>query len=232
MENSTQPVWLITGAAGTLGQELVRQILASGADCVALDRNERGLNQLHDGLKNEGLTAPALYPLDLIGAAPDDYHNLAETLSAHFGRLDVLVHAAGAFTALRPLEHQPADEWFATLQCGLTGPFLLTNALMPLLRGSGDDHSRGQVVFINNTRCLEQPARWGAYGVSQAGRRQMARSLASELGPRGPRALEIDPGPFYSPLRSTAWPAESQADVPSAAEAAARILQQIKQGDD
>ncbi len=226
MEKSKQPVWLITGAAGTLGRELVRQVLNDGADCVALDRNERGLNQLHDGLRDEGLPAPALYPLDLIGASPDDYASLAATLDQHFSRLDVLVHAAASFSALRPLEHQAADEWFGILQCGLTGPFLLTNALMPLLRAS----ERGCIALINNTACLAQPARWGAYGVAQAGRRQMAHTLAAELGPRGPRAMEIDPGPFFSPLRSAAWPAETQAELPRAAEAAGRVRQAIQQG--
>lgn len=227
MDKSKQPVWLITGAAGTLGRELVRQALGEGVDCVALDRNERGLDQLHDQLLEAGLQPPALYPLDMIGASPDDYANLAATLTEHFGRLDVLVHGAAAFTALRPLEHQPADEWFGILQSGLTGPFLLTNALMPLLRGA--DKSR--IAWINNTACLEQPARWSAYGVAQAGRRQMAKSLAAELGPRGPRVQEIDPGPFFSPLRSAAWPAETQAELPSAAEAALRVWQAINQGE-
>ncbi len=227
MEKSKQSVWLITGAAGTLGRELVRQVLNAGADCVALDRNTRGLNQLHDQMVDEGLQPPALYPLDLVGAGPDDYANLAATLEEHFGRLDVLVHGAAAFTALRPLEHQAADEWFEILQSGLTGPFLLTNALMPLLRAS----ATGRIALINNTACLEMPARWGAYGVAQAGRRQMARSLAAELGPRGPRVHEIDPGPFFSPLRSAAWPAQTQDELPSAAAAAGRVCQAINQGE-
>lgn len=226
MEKSTQPVWLITGAAGTLGRELVRQILESGADCIALDRNVRGLNKLHDQLLADGLSPPALYPLDLVGASPDDYATLAETVDENFGRLDVLVHAAAEFSALRPLEHQPADEWFKILQSGLTGPFLLTAALMPLLRRSGST----RIVYINNADCLAHPARWAAYGVAQAGRRQMVRSLAAEIGPRGPRVEEIDPGPFFSPLRSAAWPTETQNDLPSAAAAAARILDQLKKG--
>lgn len=226
MEKSDKLVWLITGAAGTLGRELVRQVLSRGADCVALDRNVRGLNQLHDRLQEEGLNPPALYPLDLVGASPDDYAKLHDTLVEHFGRLDVLVHAAAEFSALRPLEHQPADEWFKILQSGLTGPFLLTGALMPLLRQA----ERGQVVWINNGDCLEHPARWAAYGVAQAGRRQMVRSMAAELGPRGPRVLEIDPGPFFSPLRSAAWPAETQDELPAAEQAAAKIVEQLKPG--
>lgn len=226
MSTSRQSVWLVTGAAGTLGRELVRRIIAGGDDCIALDRSERGLNQLHDGLLAEGLSAPALYPMDLAGAGPDDYRQLAETVRAGFGRLDTLVHAAAAFKALMPLEHQPADEWFTTLQCGLTGPFLLNSALMPLLRAS----PRASIALINNGVCMDRPARWGAYGICQAGRRQMARTLAAELGPRGPRVLEICPEPFFSPLRSAAWPVETADDLPAAAEVAAAILEQLKTG--
>ncbi|NDY94703.1 SDR family NAD(P)-dependent oxidoreductase [Wenzhouxiangella limi] len=225
MNRSVRPVWLVTGAAGALGRALVSRVLALGDDCIALDRNERGLNRLHDQLAAVG-EAPALYPMDLAGAGPDDYAQLALVVEERFGRLDVLVHAAAYFSALRPLEHQPADEWFTTLQVGLTGPQLLTSALMPLLRAG----ERGTIALINNTDCLEKPARWGAYGICQAGRRQMAATLSAELGPRGPRTMEIDPGPFFSPLRSAAWPTDTPGDLPNSESAAAQIQQRIQTG--
>lgn len=225
MNRSVRPVWLVTGAAGALGRALVSRVLALGDDCIALDRNERGLNRLHDQLAAVG-EAPALYPMDLAGAGPDDYAQLALVVEERFGRLDVLVHAAAYFSALRPLEHQPADEWFTTLQVGLTGPQLLTSALMPLLRAG----ERGTIALINNTDCLEKPARWGAYGICQAGRRQMAATLSAELGPRGPRTMEIDPGPFFSPLRSAAWPTDTPGDLPNSESAAAQIHQRIQTG--
>jgi len=225
MQQDSGPVWLITGAAGTLGSELVRRVLAHGHDCIALDRNERGLNRLHDALAVEG-HAPALYPLDLAGAGPNQYAELADVIETEFGRLDVLVHAAAQFKALKPLEHQAGDEWFTTLQVGLTGPQLLTTALLPLLRRA----PRAVIGWINNGVCLEKPARWAAYGVCQAGRRQMAATMAAELGPRGPRVLDLDPGPFFSPLRSAAWPAETAQELPSAATAAQYIHERIEPG--
>ncbi len=225
MNSTSRPVWLITGAAGALGRALVGHVLGVGDDCIALDRDERGLNRLHDELAAIG-QAPALYPLDLAGAGPDDYAELAAVVEAQFGRLDALVHAAARFSALRPLEHQAADDWFATLQVGLTGPQLLNSALMPLLR-AGD---RASIVLINDSVCLDKPARWGAYGICQAGRRQMAATLAAELGPRGPRVLELDPGPFFSPLRTAAWPTDTPDELPSPDAAAAQIYQRIKTG--
>lgn len=225
MSRVTKPVWFITGAAGTLGRELVRRVLANGDDCIALDRNTRELNRLHDALAVEG-RAPALYPMDLAGAGLADYEQLAEVIEDQFGRLDVLVHAAAHFSALKPLEHQPGDDWFTTLQVGLTGPHLLNCALMPLLRAA----PRGALVLINNGLCLDKPACWAAYGICQAGRKQMAASLSAELGPRGPRVFDIDPGPFFSPLRSAAWPAERAEDLPAATTVAQTILDRINSG--
>lgn len=224
MDNRTdRPVWLITGAAGALGSELVRQLLADGRECIALDSNARALNKLHDGLVADGLPAPALMPMDLTGAGPDDHARLAETITGEFGRLDVLVHAAASFVALRPLLHQPADEWFRSLQAGLTGPFLLTSALMSLIAQS----EQGRVVFINDGHCLEKPANWGAYGVAQAGREQIVRALTAEAGRHGTQFMAMDPGPFFSQLRAAAWPSDSPENLPGPDVAAAQVISRI-----
>ncbi len=202
MKPTDRPVWLVTGAAGALGSELVRQLISAGNDCIALDRDEAGLDRLHDTVSESGLTPPALVPMDLIGASPADYDQLAETMESEFGRLDGLIHNAAMLVALRPLMHQPADEWIKVLQTGLTGPYLLTSALLPLLRQTDDS----RVVFISDKHCLDKPANWAAYGVAQAGREWMVQALSADLGGGLPRVQSVDPGPFYSRLRSVAWP--------------------------
>jgi NAD(P)-dependent dehydrogenase (short-subunit alcohol dehydrogenase family) len=226
MNESKPSLWLITGAAGALGQALVHRVIESGADCIALDKDARGLNALHDKLVEQGLNPPALMPLDLVGAGPDDYLELAETIEREFGGLDVLVHNAAQFVALRPLEHQPAEEWMKILQTGLTGPWLLTQALMPLLRVR--DGSR--IVWVSDEHCLDKPANWGAYGVAQAGRAWLAQAFEGETGPRGPRVLTLEPGPFYSRLRAAAWPVATPADLPTAEQAAATLFDGINGG--
>jgi NAD(P)-dependent dehydrogenase (short-subunit alcohol dehydrogenase family) len=225
MNDSKQATWLITGAAGALGQSMVRQLLAAGKDCIALDRDARGLNALHDGLVEQGLPAPALVPLDLAGASPDDYEDLAANIEREFGGLQVLVHNAAHFVALRPLEHQPPEEWMKILMAGMTGPWLLTRAMLPLLRRQPGS----QIAWVSDRHCLEKPANWGGYGLSQAGRGWMAKALAAELGPRGPGVLDIDPGAFYSRLRAAAWPVDTPEDLPSADTAAAAVIDRIIQ---
>lgn len=224
MATTHRTVWLVTGAAGSLGRSLIRRLTAAGSECIAVDRDEQGLNRLHDDLVAEGLTAPALMPLDLAGAGPEDYQRLDEAIDDCFGRLDGVIHNAAAFGGLRPMLNQPPAEWMDILQTGLTGPWLMSSALLNRLRES----PRGVIVFIADPHCLEQPGNWGAYGVAQAGRRQMARALADETGRRGLRVVEIDPGPFYSRLRTTAWPSDSPEDLPSADDAARRVIDRIE----
>lgn len=216
---------LVTGAAGALGGALVEQLMQGGWDCIALDRNRRGLEQLHDRLAAGG-TAPLAVPLDLAGAGPQHFDELAASLEDQFGRLDALVHAAAEFKALTPLEHHQPDDWMKTLQAGLTGPFLLSQALLPLMRATGCS----RMVWVADDPEGRSKAYWGAYGVAQSGRSALARIMAAECRSDGPEVIQIDPGPFYSPLRSKAWPAENPDDLPTAAQAAEKVMAVVTGG--
>lgn len=225
MAEAERKLALVTGAAGALGSALVQQLMQDGWDCVALDRNRRELEQLHDRLLSAG-GAPLVVPLDLAGAGPQHFDQLAASLEDQFGRLDALVHAAADFKALTPLEHHQAGDWMKTLQAGLTGPFLLSQALLPLMR-----KNRGsRMVWVADDVEGKRKAYWGAYGVAQSGRVALAQIMAAECRRDGPEVVEIDPGPFYSPLRSKAWPSESPHELPAAAEAAEKVMAAVTGG--
>lgn len=220
--NETAPaVWLVTGAAGALGAAMVRRLIASGDDCIALDRDSGALDALHDELAAAHGRSPALMPMDLAGAGPEDHERLAEAIEGQFGRLEYLVHNAAVFHALRPLLHQQPGEWLEIVQTSLSAPYMLSSVLVPLMPASG------RIVFIEDGHCFDQPASWGAYGVAQAGRRQMAAALAAERTESGPGVVVIDPGPFYSALRVAAWPSDSPDNLPAPDEAADRVLAAI-----
>ncbi len=220
-------VWVVTGGAGVLGQALIRCILAAGDDCLAIDKDKKGLEGLHDALESEGVSPPALYPMDLMGATLDDFEALGHLVEENFGQIDHLVHAAAFFKALRPLMHQPADEWMQITHIGVHAPLFLTQALIRLIRPSSDS----SITWITDPVCLEKPAHWGAYGVSQASRIWLAEALASELGPKAPRSRAIAVGEFYSPVSAQAWPAKSQEAYPDPSLTAQRLFDQIIQGE-
>jgi len=226
MNESSPRIWLITGAAGTLGSELVRQVVTTGDECIALDRDEAGLNRLHDEVVSLSGRAPILMALDLAGSGPSEYQRVAASIESQFGRLDCLVHNAAAFESLSPLSHQSAEHWMGIIQTGLTGPHLLNGALMPLLAST----ERSRLVFISDEHCLQRPTHWGAYGVAQAGRAWMARALSREIASQRPRVLTIDPGPFFSRLRAAAWPAANPTEFDPIEQVAGRLLKGIEAG--
>jgi len=219
MHEPDKKLALVTGAAGALGRELVGQLIERGFDCVALDRNRRGLESMHDALAQSG-PAPLIVPLDLAGAGPDNFEELAESLQRQFGRLDLMIHAAAHFKGLTPIEHCEPEEWMKTLQAGLTGPMLMSKTLLALMRGTPGS----KMLWVLDHPDQRRTAYWGGYGVSQLGRVALADILAAECRRDGPEVCCVDPGRFHSPLRSRVWPAEDPAGLPTAANAAAHVI--------
>src|SRR5690606_562306 len=111
---------------------------AAGAQIVLMGRRLPKLTRLYDALVAAGVPTPALYPMDLAGATPDDHAEMAQALEREFGRLDGIVHGAAEFKGLVSLENLPLEDWFTGLHVNLTAPFLLTRACLPLLRKSPD----------------------------------------------------------------------------------------------
>jgi len=220
-------VALVTGAAGALGQALVEKLMARGFDVIALDRDRRALERMHDRLAADGgqppngpPVVPLIVPLDLAGAGPQHYAELAESLAGQFAGLDLVIHAAAEFSALAPLEHADPEDWIKSLQAGVTGPFLLSQVLLKAMRG----RSGARMLFVIDNPEEKTRAYWGGYGVSQSARLALASILAAECRHDGIAVDTVDPGPFFSPIRSRAWPAEDPASLPHAAAAAERVL--------
>ena len=137
-------VVLITGAAGGLGRASALAAASSGASVILLGRKVRPLEKLYDEIAALGRAQPAIYPMDLSGASPNDYADLAATIEKEFGRLDGIVHAAAHFDSLRPATNIAADEWMKSLHVNVSAPFLLTQACAPLLAKS----DAASVVFV------------------------------------------------------------------------------------
>src|SRR5690606_11704638 len=79
-------VVLVAGAAGGLGSAAAVACAQAGATVVLLGRKVAPLNRVYDAVKAVG-PEPLLYPLDLVGATPDDHDELARRIEAELGRL-------------------------------------------------------------------------------------------------------------------------------------------------
>jgi NAD(P)-dependent dehydrogenase (short-subunit alcohol dehydrogenase family) len=198
-------VILVTGAANGIGKAVVKDMAAHGATTVLLDRDVKGLEQTYDEIVAAGHPQPAIYPMDLQGAAPEDYIELASTLEQEFKQLDGLVHNAAQLGALVPFANFDHELWFHTLQANLNAPYLMTMACLDLLNASKD----ASIVFTSDAVGRHGKAYWGAYAVSKAGLEAFMQILADELEANTAiRVNSIDPGPVRTTLRRTAYPAE------------------------
>lgn len=212
-------VVLVTGATGGLGRATVLAAAAAGASVILLGRKLRPLEVLYDEVAQSGAPQPALYPMDLFGATPRDYADLAATIAREMGRLDGIVHAAAHFDTLQPFEQQTADEWQRLQQVNLTAPFLLSSACLPLLKRAAD----AAIVFVFDDVDRVGKAYWGGYGVAKHGLQGLASIVHEETENTVVRAHAILPPPMRTALRRAAYYGENTLERPDPSEVARAI---------
>lgn len=214
-------VVLVSGAGAGVGRAAAEAFGTHGATVVLLGRTVAKLESVYDAIVAAGGPRPAIYPMDLAGALPEHYEELAVRVKDELGRLDGLLHSAALLGTLTPLAHYDPRLWMQVMQVNLNAPFLLTRACLPLLLGADD----ASIVF---TTCLvghQARAYWGAYGVSKFGLEGLMRMLAQEVEAlSGIRVNAIDPGPVRTRLRATAFPGEDPAVHPAPTELTAAWL--------
>lgn len=213
-------VILVVGATGGLGRASALACAEAGASVVLLGRKVPALEKLYDEIEALGAATPAIYPLNLEGATPADYADLAETIARECGGLDGIVHAAAHFAGLQPLAQVKPEEWMRVLQVNLSGPFLLTQALLPLLQQSAD----ASVVFVEDDPVRIRKSFWGAYGVAKAALVGLAAILHDETENSVVRVATLLPPPMRSALRRMAYFGENTLDRPEPATYAAGVI--------
>ena len=168
---------------------------------ILLARDVPRLEQTYDQICKAGGPEPVILPLDLNGATIDDYAQVAEKIGQDFGRLDGLLNNAGLVGGLRPMRLLEPSDWTRLARVNLLGPWLLTQACLPLLDRAEDP----AIAFTLDKQ--SRRAYWGAYGVAKAGVAGLVDILAQELNGGPP-----DPGQRHRP--GTSGDAAAPAELP------------------
>ena len=214
-------VILITGATGGLGREAARAMTGSGAEVVLLGRNLTRLERLCDEIDERDAGRAVIYPMNLAGAQPDDYAELAARIESEYGHLDGLLHGAAVLGGLTALARYPLDRWAEVLQVNLNACFLLTRVCLPLLERAPDS----VIAFVGDERARRGNAYWGAYSVSKVAVEALSRILADELECNSSTRVHcLEPGPMRTALRALAYPAESPECSSAAAKRAPALV--------
>jgi len=193
-------VVLVTGAHGGLGEAAAKACTQAGATVILLGRRPPKLNRVYDACAALG-PEPIMYPLDLEGAAPDDYAELAQRIASQLGRLDGVLHCAAEFRGLTPLEHTDPAAFARAIHVNLTAVWWLSQACLPLLRAASDS----ALVFALDDPRRVAHAYWGGYGLAQQGLRGLVHMLHEELAASPVRVAALQPGPMRTMLRARAY---------------------------
>jgi 3-oxoacyl-[acyl-carrier protein] reductase len=200
-------VAFVTGAAGGIGAAAATALAAQGAQLA--------LGDIHTPMGADALNL--MLDVTRHGAVQDAVSQVVAT----YGRLDILVNAAGIVSAGSAATLDEA-EWDRILAVNLKGTFLCCQAVIPAMRARA--HGRiiniGSIIGKNggNARAWLDPSEQErssnvAYGASKAGVHAVTSFLARELAADGITVNAVAPGPVASAM-TAAFPASLRALIP------------------
>ena len=199
-----EKVILVTGAGAGIGKQAAIDYAKHGATVILLGRTIKKLEQTYDEIIAAGYPQPAIIPLDMQGATKQHYLDMVDTIEGQFGRLDGVLHNASILGVLSPLDQIEEDVYDDVMQINVKAQFLMTQALLPLLKQS----PQGRLVFTSSTVGHVGRAFWGTYAISKFATEGMMQVLADELSDTEIRVNAINPGGTRTSMRASAFPAE------------------------
>ena len=187
---------LVTGASSGLGRATAIALALSGADVALVARSAEELESAKEEVSKTDCRALSL-PTDL--AKEEETSATVERTFEEFGRIDVLVNAAGT-DAPGTVEELAVEGWDRTLAVNLRAPFLLSKAAFPHMREAGG----GTIVNISSVAGKKGWANASAYCASKFGLTGFTQALADEGKEHRIRAIVLYPGAM-----ATSWGAFS-----------------------
>ncbi|HTN32673.1 MAG TPA: YciK family oxidoreductase [Marinobacter sp.] len=204
---------MVTGAGSGIGRAAAKAYAAHGATVILVGRTVSRLESVYDEIEASGYPKPAIVPMNFEGAPVKDYEELAVTIETNFGRLDGILHNAAILGDRSPVELSNPDTWARVMQVNATAPYLLSRAMIPLLRKS----TGASLIFTSSSVGRKAKAYWGAYAVSKFAVEGLCQLLADELDDEhnNVRVNSLNPGATRTNMRSLAYPAEDPQQNPA-----------------
>lgn len=178
---------LITGGTSGIGLETAKQFLAEGARVIVTGVNPESIANAQTELGREVLVLRA------DSANITAQKELAHAVQAHYGQLDVAFLNAGVSVWL-PIEAWTEEMFDHSFDINVKGPYFLMQALLSVFANPAS------VVLNTSVNAHVGAAHSSVYGATKAAFLNMAKTLSSELLPRGIRVNAVSPGPVDTPL--------------------------------
>ncbi|NED88871.1 SDR family oxidoreductase [Streptomyces sp. SID11233] len=181
---------VITGAASGMGAATARLLAAQGVAVALLARRAERLEELAGKITADGGRALVVVT-DVTDQASVDA--AAERVHAAFGRVDLVVNAAGVMLP-NPVDEGRADEWQRMLDTNVSGALRIIRAFTADLVAAAAEGRTADLVNISSIGAHVTFPNYAVYGATKAALTYLSASLRTELGPRDVRVTNIEPG--------------------------------------
>ena len=178
---------LVTGAASGIGAQVVRGLAAEGARVLALDVQAAALDALAGECGCDAARCDVTVEAEVRAAVA--------RAEAAFGRLDVVVNAAGVVASDDVADIDDAV-WSRLLDVNLTGAMRVCRAALPALQRQG----AGAIVNVASVAAFNASPGMASYAAGKAGLVALTRALAHRYGAEGIRANCLCPGWVRTPM--------------------------------
>lgn len=180
-------VALITGGGRGIGEAVALSYAREGADLILVSRTLKEVEVVSTEVRSLGRRVLAMR-VDV-----SDEGQVAEMVRRgldEFGQVDILVNNAGVFMGEEILTDIPLRDWDQTIAVNLSGPFLVSRAVLPsMIRAR-----RGSIINVSSICGRVGYGGHGAYSASKCGVEGLTRVLAEEVRRYRIRVNAVDPG--------------------------------------
>jgi NAD(P)-dependent dehydrogenase (short-subunit alcohol dehydrogenase family) len=178
---------LITGGTSGIGLETARQFIAEGARVAVTGTNPANIETVRAELGDKVLFIQSNAG-DIAGQK-----DVAETVKAAFGHLDILFVNAG-IAEFGPVEQWSEEAFDRSVAINVKGPFFLVQALLPILTNPAS------IVLNTSINAHIGMPNTSIYALTKGALLTLAKTLSGELIGRGIRVNAVSPGPITTPL--------------------------------
>lgn len=193
-------VALVTGGDSGIGRAVAIAFAREGADvAIAYLNEESDAAETRELIEAEGRRAASF-----AGDIGDERFckDLVARVMATFGRIDVLVNNAAEQHPKDNLEEISAEQLERTFRTNIFSMFFLTKAALPHLKeGAAIVNTTSVTAYRGSDHLIDYAATKGAIVA-------FTRSLSKALAERKIRVNAVAPGPIWTPLIPSTFPAD------------------------